>query len=48
MTQIVQGKNREIQPLVDRRRQMYQAQDYTPQDLIAPIDQFYQTPKKNE
>jgi hypothetical protein len=25
MTQIVQGKNREIQPLVDRRRQMYQA-----------------------
>jgi len=25
---------------------MYQAQDYTPQEFIAPIDQFYQTPKK--
>jgi hypothetical protein len=46
MTQIVQGKNREIQPLVGGRRQMYQAQDYSPQELIAPIDQYYNTPKK--
>lgn len=26
---------------------MYQGQDYTPQEFIAPIDQFYHTPKKN-
>lgn len=47
MTQIVQGKNREIQPLVPRGRPMYQAQDYTPQDFIAPQEQFFHTPKKN-
>jgi hypothetical protein len=54
MTQIVQGKNREIQPLVDRRRlqppsfgALYPAQQFAPQGYSqAPIEPFYETPKK--
>jgi hypothetical protein len=54
MTQIVQGKNREIQPLVDRRRLqpsgfggIYPAQQFAPQGYNqTPIEPFYETPKK--
>jgi len=55
MTQIVQGKNREIQPLVDRRRlvqpasfgALYPAQQFAAQSYNqAPIEPFYETPKK--
>jgi len=58
MTQIVQGKNRELQPLVDRRRlqqpsfaPLYppQGQQFAPnfnQDMNEQAPQFFETPKK--
>jgi len=48
MTQIVQGKNRELQPLVDRRRnaQPSFAALYPPQNDMNEQGQFYETPKK--
>jgi len=51
MTQIVQGKNRELQPLVDRRRlqpsfaALYPPQ--APQFESQNFNQFYETPKKD-